>query len=67
MTPVLIKSAPERLCIDPATGRPLPPEGASVVMDDYWRRRLKDGDIEIVTPVPVKGLSKPVYRKQKES
>jgi hypothetical protein len=30
---------------DPDTGRPLSPEGASVIDQPYWRRRLADGDV----------------------
>lgn len=31
--------------INPATGRPLPERGAAVIFDQYWRRRLADGDV----------------------
>ena len=31
--------------IDPATGKPLPSQGAYVPVDPYWHRRLLDGDV----------------------
>ncbi len=37
---------------DPKTGRVLPPEGASVVEDNFWRRRICDGDVTVVAPTP---------------
>lgn len=30
---------------DPVSMTPLPAEGKSVVLDSYWRRRLKAGDV----------------------
>lgn len=29
---------------NPATGAPLPEEGATVPLTTYWRRRIEDGD-----------------------
>ena len=37
--------APGKVVIDPATGRALPESGSTVIVNQYWRRRLKDGDI----------------------
>ena len=31
--------------VDPATGQPLPAEGAEVERGTYWIRRLNDGDV----------------------
>lgn len=33
---------------DPATGQPLPEDGARVADTSYWRRRIADGDAEII-------------------
>lgn len=47
-------SAPERLrVLDPATRRALPTDGGAVVSSSYWARRLRCGDVEVVsTPEP---------------
>lgn len=49
---VHVKSAEGRLCLDPRTGAPIPPEGASVTADGYWRRRLAQGDAVFADPPP---------------
>lgn len=36
-------------------GRHLRPEGERVVLDTYWRRRLKAGEVEEVKPAPAAG------------
>ena len=36
--------------INPATGRPLPPEGADVAWSTYWQRRIRSGDVVVVAP-----------------
>lgn len=41
--PVLVRM-PERAF------QPLPVEGALVPLDDYWHRRLRDGDVEQANP-----------------
>lgn len=33
---------------DPASGRALSPDGEKVPATTYWRRRLRDGDVELV-------------------
>jgi hypothetical protein len=33
----------------PGTNKPLPAEGANVTDSTYWRRRLRDGDVEVVS------------------
>ena len=44
---------PGLLVRDPATMRPLPPEGAAKPMNTYWRRRLMDGDVSLaIAPAP---------------
>ena len=40
---VLYPVPPDRVVIDPATGRALRPDGSAVTMDAFWRRRLKAG------------------------
>ena len=34
--------------LDPATRKPLPAEGATVPMKQYWLRRLLKGDVQLV-------------------
>ena len=36
--------------LDPATKKPLPKGESTVVDSAYWRRRLRDGDVERVQP-----------------
>lgn len=40
---------------DPKTAKPLPAEGALTALTDYWRRRLRDHDVIIVT-TPEQGV-----------
>lgn len=35
-------------------GDVLPQEGREEELDSYWRRRLEDGDVEIVAAAPAK-------------
>ncbi|NKB37858.1 MAG: DUF2635 domain-containing protein [Gammaproteobacteria bacterium] len=35
---------------DPQTLRRLAPEGEEKILNTFWRRRLKDGDVEIAKP-----------------
>ncbi|QCR38947.1 hypothetical protein C1N62_22795 (plasmid) [Nissabacter sp. SGAir0207] len=44
-----LKPAAGRAVRDPVKGTLLPEEGAEVVMDMFWRRRLRDGDVVEVT------------------
>ena len=37
---------------DPATREPLPEAGREVPEDQYWMRRLADGDVVEAGPVP---------------
>ena len=39
---------------DPRDGRPLPPAGRDIAapLAAYWHRRLRDGDVEIVSAAP---------------
>lgn len=39
---------------DPKTAKPLPAEGELKTLTDYWRRRLRDNDVIVVT-TPVQG------------
>lgn len=39
---------------DPATGEPLPETGREVSQDQYWMRRLQDGDVEVAMPAAPK-------------
>jgi hypothetical protein len=42
--------------IDPATGAPLPLNGAEVNYTPFWARRLRHQDVEFVTPDPLPPL-----------
>ncbi|EFE7939898.1 DUF2635 domain-containing protein [Escherichia coli] len=44
----------------PVKGSPLPPDGAEVPANIFWRRRLSDGDVvpaTLQTIAPAKGVS----------
>lgn len=64
MDTVWLKPADKDLIVrDPVTLAPLPEDGAEKVLDTYWRRRIKDGDV-IETKAP---RSKPVKPDAKEA
>ncbi|MGP3594311.1 DUF2635 domain-containing protein [Vagococcus sp. WN89Y] len=44
-----IKPTAGRAVRDPVKGTLLPEEGADVENSPFWRRRLRDGDVELVT------------------
>ena len=44
-----LKPADGRSVRDPVKGTLLPADGADVVVDAFWRRRLRDGDVVEVT------------------
>lgn len=46
---MLIKPAAGREVRDPVRGTLLPETGATVTLSAFWRRRLRDGDVEEVT------------------
>lgn len=51
MNKVLIQPARGLLVPNPQNNfKPLPPEGAEVELDRYWKRRLADGDVSQVKP-----------------
>lgn len=54
----LLKPAPGLVVRDPADGSILPPEGRAVTVDQYWRRRLADGDVVAVEAGAKKGGAK---------
>ncbi|MEQ5770007.1 DUF2635 domain-containing protein [Halomonas sp. H33-56] len=43
---------------DPLRGRPLRDDGEPVTLDGYWRRRLRDGDVERVKSQPARPQAK---------
>ena len=43
---------------DPVTMEPLPSEGAVKPLTTYWRRRIKDGDVERAEEPPKSGRRK---------
>lgn len=53
-TTIRIKPAPGRIVRDPVTYRPLAVEGENKPrFDQYWQRRLRDGDVVKVENTPV--------------
>ena len=46
MQKITVKPLGDLIVMDPATKQPLPPNGAAVMKDNYWRRRIADGDVE---------------------
>ena len=48
MQKITVKPLGDLIVMDPATKQPLPPNGAAVMKDNYWRRRIADGDVEVV-------------------
>lgn len=47
----IVRAVPGRLVIDPDTGNPVTGASVSVPDSTFWRRRIKDGDVEEVKPV----------------
>lgn len=47
-----VRPVPGRLVRDPATMLVLPPEGLAVSDTPFWRRRIAEGDVELVQPSP---------------
>ncbi|TWA69732.1 uncharacterized protein DUF2635 [Azospirillum baldaniorum] len=45
-----VKPKPGALVRDPETREPLPAEGAEVPENQYWMRRLADGDVVRADP-----------------
>ena len=54
MQKITVKPMGDLIVMDPATKQPLPREGTAVMKDNYWRRRISDGDVEVVVS-PSKG------------
>ena len=44
-----VKPAPPRMVRDPLTRQLLPEEGREVPDNQFWRRRLRDGDVVPMT------------------
>lgn len=54
-----VKPAPGKLVRMPGNPpKTLPAEGADVVLDEYWRNRLRDGDVTEVTAAPTSTTKK---------
>lgn len=47
---MFVKPVTGRLVPDPERGGDLPPRGACVPANQYWLRRLKDGDVTETAP-----------------
>ena len=48
MTTFYVRPVGDYLSTDPATGEPLPKDGAQVEKNNYWLRRLNAGEVEAV-------------------
>lgn len=57
---IKIKPRKGLLIRDPKTRNPIPKEGAFVVLDTFWRRRLADGDVEKVETKKSKNKKKEI-------
>jgi hypothetical protein len=63
-----MKIAPRNgmIVIDPLTRMPLPDEGADIVIDSYWQRRLDDQDVaEVAAATESEPERAPSNRKQR--
>lgn len=49
MEKIKVKPAPDLQVRDPFTKQPLPADGAEVPASTYWLRRIKDGDVLVVS------------------
>lgn len=54
---MFVKPKENLLVIDPATKKPLPPEGTTVTESSYWRRRIAAKDVSVGEP-PVTAAKK---------
>lgn len=48
MQRAILKPAPGRLVRHPATRRPLREAGEPVMLDAFWRRRIRRGDVQVL-------------------
>ena len=48
MTTFYVRPVGDYLITGPATGEPLPKDGAQVEKNNYWLRRLNAGEVEAV-------------------
>jgi Protein of unknown function (DUF2635) len=60
-----IKPAKNQIVRVPETREPLPAYGAAVIDSSYWRRRLSDGDVELMDEAAVKALAKKIEAAEK--
>ncbi len=65
-TAIFVIPTPGLQVRDPATGKPLPPEGALVVRSGYWTRRRNDGAVTITDPPHDKAQRKATAAPDKE-
>jgi hypothetical protein len=47
MAKIYVTPAQDLKVIDPATGKPLPSEGAEVVKSNWWMRRIRHGEVTL--------------------
>lgn len=53
---MFIKPVDGRMVPDPTRGDVIPPEGRNVELDQYWLRRIEDGDVvEVAETTDKKG------------
>lgn len=48
MERVMVRPIGKTRVLDPQTREPIPASGTSVPLSSYWRRRIRDGAVEIV-------------------
>ncbi|HSR78761.1 MAG TPA: DUF2635 domain-containing protein [Xanthobacteraceae bacterium] len=57
-----VKPAPQRMVRDPLTNQLLPEDGREVPDNQFWRRRIRDRDVVIVTAAPAPTAPPPQRR-----
>lgn len=63
-----VRPAPGRRVRDPLTFHVLPPEGQLKPMTNYWLRRVKDLDVEVMADeAPARKPSPPKFQPKPES
>ncbi|MBK68022.1 MAG: DUF2635 domain-containing protein [Rickettsiales bacterium] len=55
MKRLFIKPADGMVVRDPMTKEKLPVEGKETLINSYWQRRIKDGDVIVFKPSKSKG------------
>ena len=51
---MFVKPVEGRMIRDPVSFVPVPPEGREVTETDYWLLAVRDGDLQLVEPPPLR-------------